>query len=259
MRYLSAFLILALVGWAASCKKDPVDPPVEETKNLTLNFKAQFDGQALPMFTDVTAPNGENFQLQVFNFFLSYIEVQKENGDWVLVDSSAYVNFNSLVDLADAEAGVDLSYSLAETGNFTAIRFGLGVAPDLNAMDPADFSSAVALGDAGNYWTAWDSYIFTRTEGKIDSLPATAGGDVNFLYHSGVDGMYQQKNFSKQFNLEQAASLNFTIDIKEVFYKVGQEIPIADNNVSHSGDPSTSEYAIVKTVITNMGQALELQ
>lgn len=71
--------------------------------------------------------------------------------------------------------------------------------------------------------------------------------------------MYQQKSFSKAFNLGQDVDLNFTIDIKEVFYKAGQEIPIADNNVSHSGDSSTADYAIVKTIITNMGQALELQ
>jgi|GEM_PF-656341 len=258
MRYLSAFLILALVGWAASCKKDPVNPSAGE-KNLTLNFKAQFDGQALPMFSDVVVSNEESFQLQTLNFFLSYIEIQKENGDWVTIDSSAYVNFSNLVDVSDAESGVNLSYSLAEAGNFTAIRFGLGVAPDLNAMDPADFSSATALGDAGNYWTAWDSYIFTRTEGKIDTLPNASGGEISFLYHSGVDGMYQQKSFSKAFNLGQDVDLNFTIDIKEVFYKAGQEIPIADNNVSHSGDSSTADYAIVKTIITNMGQALELQ
>lgn len=184
MRYLSAFLILALVGWAASCKKDPVNPSAGE-KNLTLNFKAQFDGQALPMFSDVVVSNEESFQLQTLNFFLSYIEIQKENGDWVTIDSSAYVNFSNLVDVSDAESGVNLSYSLAEAGNFTAIRFGLGVAPDLNAMDPADFSSATALGDAGNYWTAWDSYIFTRTEGKIDTLPNASGGEISFLYHSG--------------------------------------------------------------------------
>jgi hypothetical protein len=257
MKKLSFILLVALVSFAASCDNNNT----EDKTSLDLNFKATFGNDPLVLYQDYAAPNGHNFEMRIFNFFISDVKLIKNDDTEVLITESDYVNFNAVTDQAAAEAGISLSFNDIPVGEYKAIEFGIGVSPELNAKDPADFSTANALGNAGNYWTAWNSYIFSRTEGEIDTLPSAAGGEIQFLYHSGVDGMYQSRSFTKSISLaaDQANTISFSIDSREFFYKSGAEIDIPALNVSHSGDSQTAAYAIVKDVITNIADAISIQ
>lgn len=258
MKKISFILMLAIFSIAASCDNNNNK---DEKTSLELNFKATFGNDPLVLYQDYAAPNGDNFELRIFNFFLSDIILINNEDEEITLAESDYVNFNAVTDQTAAEAGISLNFNEIPVGEYKEIRFGIGVSPRLNAMDPADFSSAEALGNAGNYWTAWNSYIFSRTEGEIDTIPAGAGGEIPFLYHSGVDGMYQSRSFTKTIPLaaDENNLLNFTIDVQEFFYKSGAEIDIPAMNSSHSGDAQTQEYDIVKDVITNIADAIRIQ
>lgn len=257
MKRILFFSLAILILSAGSCKK----PDTGAKGTVKITFKALFDNNPLVVYTDYAAPDGNNMQVHVFNYFLSHIELVKDNDEVVRLADINYVDFNGNTDLTKANAGVTLSFDDVEVANYKAIRFGVGVEPVQNAKEPGDVSTDPYLGDPGNYWTSWNSYIFSRLEGRVDTLPGAAGGDVSYLYHSGVDGMYQARSFSKTFAVEanQTKDLAFNIDVKNVFYKVGAEIDIPAQNSSHSGAVGTPAYDLVKDIITNIADALILQ
>jgi hypothetical protein len=257
MKKIFLFAFAMLVLSANSCKKPDNNPKGD----LKITFKAFYDTNPLVVFTDYQTADGDNLQVHVLNYFLSNIELIKENDEVVRLKDIDFVDFNGCTDLTKANAGVTLTFPGIAAGNYKAIRFGIGVEPVQNAKEPGDFSTDPYLGDPGNYWTAWNSYIFSRTEGRIDTLPGAAGGDVSYLYHTGVDGMYQARSFTKTFTLETnaATELQFHLNVKNVFYKTGSEINIAASNVSHSGAVGTPLYNLAKSVIINIADALTLQ
>lgn len=249
---------LALIILSAnSCKK-----PDDKTKgDLKIIFKAFYETDPLVVFNDYQTPDGHNLQVHVLNFFLSHIELVKENDEVLRLKDIAFIDFNINTDLDKATAGISITFDEIAVGSFKTLRFGVGMEPGLNAKEPGDYSTDPYLGDLGNYWTAWNSYIFSRIEGRLDTLPAQAGGDVFYLYHSGVDGMYQQRSFSKNFSIEggKTKELEIHLNVKDVFYKDGARIYIPDANVSHSGAVGTAEYDLVKQVIANIAAGLILQ
>jgi len=198
MKNILLFCLGLVLFSANSCKKHDHSPKGA----VTITFKALYENDPLLVFNDYLTPDGKKLQFHVFNFFLSDIELVKENDEIVRLKDVEFVNFNGNTDLVKANAGIKINISNAEIGSFKAIRFGIGIEPTKNAKEPGDFPTDPYLGDPGNYWTSWNSYIFSRIEGRLDTLPNAAGGDVAYLYHSGVDGMYQTRSFSKNFEIQ---------------------------------------------------------
>ena len=213
------------------------------------------------VFNDYLTPDGDKLQFHVFNFFLSDIELIKDNDEVVRLKDVEYVDFNGNTDLNKAAAGIKFDLSEVEIGNYKAIRFGIGVEPGKNAKEPGDFPTDPYLGDPGNYWSAWNSYIFSRLEGRIDTLPNAAGGDVSYLYHTGVDGMYQTRSFTKTFEISSNnnSELVFKVNAKDIFYKSGSEIYIPNANVSHSGAVGTPAYDLARQTVINIANAISIQ
>lgn len=257
MKNIFLFALLTLTLGISACKK-----PVDETPKSTLKitFRAVFDSNPLVIFTDCAAPNGDNIQFHALNFMLSDLILVKTNGEEVRISDISFIDFNNNFNITKATEGVTITFNKIDTGSFKGIRFGVGVSSSLNATTPGEYPTTSPLGDAGNYWTAWDSYIFSRVEGQIDTLPTTAGGNVSFLYHAGVDGMYQPRNFSKSFSLDkdQTQEIIFTLEAKNIFHKSGAEIDIPALTLSHSGAEGTPDYELAKEVITNIADALSV-
>ncbi|MDX1409945.1 MAG: MbnP family protein, partial [Saprospiraceae bacterium] len=85
----------------------------------------------------------------------------------------------------------ELTFTGIPSGTYQSVQFALGVDPDLNATVPADYSSDHPLSDAGRYWHAWNSFIFSKTEGNLDTLAdGTDNPDLGFAYHTGTDAFY---------------------------------------------------------------------
>jgi hypothetical protein len=229
--------------------------------SMTITFKALYENDPLLVFNDYLTPDGNKLQFHVFNFFLSDIELVKENDEVIRLKDIDFIDFNGNTDLARASAGIKINIDQAEIGSFKAIRFGVGVEPIKNAKEPGDFPADPFLGDPGNYWTSWNSYIFSRIEGRLDTLPNAAGGDVSYLYHSGVDGMYQTRTFSKTFEIKTGVNteLIFNVNGKDIFYKSGAEINIPNANFSHSGAVGTTGYDLARQTVINIADAISIQ
>jgi hypothetical protein len=257
MKNIFLFCLALILFSANSCKEHDHGPK----GSLSITFKAVYENDPLLVFNDYLTPDGDKLQFHVFNFFLSDIELIKDNDEVVRLKDVEYVDFNGNTDLNKAAAGIKFDLSEVEIGNYKAIRFGIGVEPGKNAKEPGDFPTDPYLGDPGNYWSAWNSYIFSRLEGRIDTLPNAAGGDVSYLYHSGVDGMYQTRSFTKTFEISSNnnSELVFKVNAKDIFYKSGAEIYIPNANVSHSGAVGTPAYDLARQTVINIANAISIQ
>jgi len=244
-----AIFFVATSLFFSSCDRD------KGKGTLEIRFSALYNTESLSLYTSYPTPDGDSMSIQVLNFLVSDIRLVTTDDKEVILldDDSKFIDFDSpnaqMISLADVPAG-----------SYKAIRFGVGVQPSLNAKQPNNFPSSSPLGDVGNYWTAWDSYIFSRVEGQLDTS-RSSDQTLPFLYHSGVASMYQERTFSKTFDVVEGntSTVLYTLQARDIFYPTNFPVDIRSINVSHSAAVGTPEYEVARTVVFNLANALTLQ
>jgi len=225
-----------------ACKDD-------EKGNLTIHFKALYDGQPLSMFNTKPFTNPEQLQFTHLSFLVS---------DLALVDQSNTVDLDDieLVDLSfddvnDADLGYIIQFKDIDARNYSGIKFGIGVPADLNAKTPSEFPSNHPLSKTGYYWEAWSSYIFTKIEGHIDTLGI---GDftTGFAYHTGTDDLYLPLEAPVPITIEDGKNkvIEIVIDYKEVL----DGINIKANPQNHNPADSIQ----IAQIVENLSHAITL-
>ena len=259
MKVVVLFAVFSTILVFSACKK-PVEPTPKA--NLSITFRAVYESNPMVVFSNYATPNGDNIQFQTLNFMLSDLILVKTNGEEVLLKDIEYIDFSNTYDVEKATAGIVLTFNEIDTGTFKAIKFGVGVSPTLNATEPDAYETTSPLSQTGNYWNAWNSYIFSRVEGILDTLPAATGGNLSFFYHGGRDEMYQPRTFTKSFSLDenQTNALSFKIETKDIFYKTGAEMDIPAYSSSHAnGAVGSTDFNVSLQILTNIADALSVQ
>lgn len=226
-----------------SCKEDPKEG------TLTIHFKAVYDGQTLPTFSTRPFENGQRIEFTKMSMFIADLALV-QNSNVRDLDEIEQVNL-SFDNEADAAEGYTLTITNIPAGAYDAIQFGIGVPPDLNAKEPADFSSSSPLSKTGDYWVAWGSYIFSKTEGRLDTL-GNVTPDLGFALHTGSDALYLAGNSNLSINIEdgQTTSLDILVDYKSLLMGVN----IKDNPQNHT----PSDTAQINKIVNNYSTALTL-
>ena len=236
-------ILLTLLLFTVSCRKKDAEDGV-----LKLKFVPVYDGQVLPMYGTVQNPNGIPMQIKRLAFFTQVLNEGaslKENGNEV-----ALIDMSDLTDKTRAELGISKEFSM-KAGNYNVLRLGIGVPARLNAKAPQDFRSTNPLSEEAFYWKAWDSYIFTKTEGALDTLK-NGIFDLQFSYHTGIDEMYRTAELPKNFQIieNQTTELIVELDVKELLNgKSGSVDPRVDQN-AHSVNNKPIAIAISNNYTT---------
>lgn len=220
-------LIMAMtLAVFSSCKKDEDDPAA-----VKLEFSANVGGEDYAPFTDYTYYNNSSMTINKVVFYISNIDLVKEDGSTVRLSDIEYVDLSDPTNPGKA----NFSFGDLPAGNYRAIRFGIGVPADLNAKTPADFAVNHPLAIESMYWDAWDSYIFSKTEGRIDTT-GNGEGDLNFLYHTGIDDLYRGLEASRDFKLDQGGetTMSFYLDVLKLFGTPNDYIDIKAKPMSHN-------------------------
>ncbi len=233
--------VLLLIG-INSCKKDTGG-------TLTLHFKALYDGQSLPMFVTKPYTNPEQLQFTHLSFLVS---------DLVLLDQSSKVNLKDveLVDLSfddanTADGGYTISIDNLPAKNYSGLSFGIGVPADMNVKKPADYPSSSPLSNSSYYWVAWDSFIFMKTEGRIDTI-GNGSFDTGFAFHTGTDNLYRIVEANIPILIEDGKNKQIDIDLD--YKKVLDGIDIKSNPQNHNPKDSLQ----IKVLVQNLSGALTL-
>lgn len=240
------FILLAIttcvVGFS-SCKEDNPEG------TLTLHFKAVYDGQPLQTFT--THPFEGIQQIQFTHLSMMVADLQLVNGSSVKdLDDIELVDL-SFDNLAAAEAGYTLTIRNVTAGSYDGINFGLGVPPDLNQKKPADFSSGSPLSKTGYYWVAWNSYIFSKTEGRLDTL-GNGALDLGFAMHTGSDALYRAGQGTLPIVIEEGktTNMNILLDYKNLLQGVDIK--------SHPQNHTQSDTSEILKIVNNYGTSITL-
>lgn len=247
-------LFLGLTLMFMSCGKDDPDP-TEAT--LKVNFLLTYDGQPLVFNQNQTYSHGDFIRMTKLNFFLTNLKIKSSNDSFKLADLSLIDYTVSNSTLAGASGGLVLTVPLVKTGTYTSLEFGVGLPPALNATKPADYGSGHPMADAGAYWPGWNGYIFSKMEGKYDSL-STGTFEPGFTFHTGLDKNYRIVKLSKTFKVDGNVANNeiaVSLDLKKLFVMDGQPIDLFEVNQAHG----PSNDAVIEALVNNYNTAFSLQ
>lgn len=258
--FFSYLFLAAIVLTSFSSCKDKN----EGTGSLKITFKAVYDNDPMVLYTQTYTNSATNDQLtmQVLNFFMSNIKLKDASGNATSLSSVEYLEFaNNHSQASTAALGESITFTEINVGEYASLDFGIGLDATANATTPGDYSSSSPLADVGNYWAAWDSYIFSRMEGRFQASGSST--PTSFLYHSGVGESYQARSLSKTITIaaDTETELVIYLDVKKMMHpeNTANQIDIAQDNMSHSGDVGTDAYEISLKSIINIADALSVQ
>ena len=214
LRYSFLFTLATTLFLSACGDSDRVDPVAD----YTLTFKATYDGAPLEKYKDYPY---DDYKVAFFRFntYLSNVTLLKGNEEIHLADVE-WVDFTPDLSPTNAAVDVPLKYAIP-AGDYTGIRIGFGVRPDLNAKQPRDFPVGHPLAREIEYWLGWKSYIFNKIEGQGDS-DGDGQSDIFLIYHCGSDAVYREYTFLHPIKVEEGSGNTIELDLKKIFTINGQ-------------------------------------
>lgn len=242
---------------AASCGKETA-PPID-TATVNLSFRAIYGDQPLVLNQQTYSYQGNLVRFSKVNFYLANLVAVNDDGERELSD----IRFIDLSlthnTLTDAAKGTVINFSRVPVGTYKFLRFGVGVPTDLNKTIPSDYSTSHPLGadNSGEYWEAWNSYIFAKIEGQYDAdgNGEFDGNDISFAYHTGMDRVYQEIELDNNLNLVagETTNLDFELDVRQLF-----SFPNGDLIDIEPHDPNNQIDKMI-IIMNNFKKALQLK
>jgi hypothetical protein len=235
---LSAIILIALgTGCHRNC-----DPAI-----VNLNISLSWDGVPVSISDTVAYSINMPLRLEKFRCYINDISLRDLEGNWLPSGSIDLIEFLPSYDKASGEFAADL---LRKNNEFDAIRFGLGVYPEINALDnaPSTFpneSPLSVMGSAGMYWTWATGYIFTKYEGKI----AVAQGEdltIPFAFHTGTDELYREVTLELPEVVtvceEEVRDFNIELDLLIAISGLEDSIDLVEDGITHTiNNPELAE------------------
>jgi len=203
-----------------SCSKDedPVVVPTPQTDSLTIYFTAFTNGDTLVYKKEFKDPLNRTMRIEKLIHYVSNIYLINENSSTLIKDVELIVyENNGTPDPGNSRQMIKVSVPI---GNYTAIKFGLGLDPVMNSSDPNSFEPEHPLSsDQNMYWSTWLQYRFSIIDGRIDLDNDGILNDV-FSIHPGFNETYFEKTFDKAISIEAGKenALSFTLEVNELFF-----------------------------------------
>jgi hypothetical protein len=197
MKQFKNALFIALAAMTFSfmaCQKDDINP--NQTGSMTLEFDNIFGGQNLTL-NSVTYKNaaGEDLTVSMFNYFISNIKLQKDDGtEYVVPQDESYF----LVKEAEAATHTITLKNIPE-GNYNGVKFIIGVDSLRNTMDVSKRTGNLDIAGAaqGMYWSWNSGYIFVKMEGTSPSAPLDSASNTSkYRMHIGGFGGLSSKTIN---------------------------------------------------------------
>ncbi len=235
MRKSYVLLVLGIVVFLASCRKDPA--------TLTLTVQPKWGTDNLQLNTTY-AVNGGYLQFHNLGLYLSHIKLIKTDNSEVEADSVALMWYT----------GSEIKIKLSPIeGDYKGIKFGVGLDSIQNNINPADVDPQSAYYDNSLYWAMNLEHLFIQMEGASGTQSNL--GSI-FFYHIGTDPMYRTATANKTFSVSagQNTSLTLNADVSKVFNGTN-----AVNVITEPTTHSTDNVATAQKVADNFSQIFTLQ
>ena len=243
MKQYFLFLMAGMVAVLAGCEKDPGTGNTPKDVELTITFKALYDGNRLVKNTDYSY---DTYKVQFSRFATYMSDITLLNGtEEVEISDIEYLDFTP--DGASDNNSVDVTIkATVKEGSYTGIRMGYGVSPDKNAKKPADFGAGTPLANEAEYWPGWKSYIFTKIEGQGDENN-DGNPDIFLIYHCGSDKVYREYTYNTPVTVAGNTNVNVEFDLKNMFFTNGAwfDLTVPNNQFTSNLASDTRVAAIL--------------
>lgn len=251
-QYFSFLMLLSFLLVVNACKDDEND--VALSVDVDMSVKALYDDEPLVMAQSYTYVTEAPIFFTKLRLYLSHIVLTTADGSEVELSEVEVLDFSSIMDRTAAEQGLQLSFPAIPEGEYTGISFGVGVSRDLNATTPSDYSSSHPLAESGDYWNAWESYIFTKIEGKVD-LEQNGSFGLGVVYHIGSDDLYRTITFNKAISVDKDNTTlpSMSLDLKKVLSPSLTDYLDIEHHSSVHNDIDLMNY-----IMDNFDTAIEL-
>lgn len=227
----------------------------EKEGSVNLNFTAVYDDAPLVLLQDYTYTNGDVINFGTSNFFISNVFLSNDDGDQVQIMDLDMIDFGAQNLTAElAEEPISISINDVDPGDYSSITFSVGLDPETNQTRPSDYTPDSPLSLSGNYWVAWDSYIFAKFQGNLSN--PDLGDNIGWLFHTGKDEVYRTFTFPIEKSIdENVVNIDVELDHREIFALDNGYMDIRSKPTNH--DPNDLEPFIIIT--ENFEAAVSIQ
>ncbi|WP_291724089.1 MbnP family protein [Bernardetia sp.] len=183
-----------------SCKKDSeTEPEIDPNKSGTVEIKFDniYGQDDFTLNTEYTNSVGENFTVDMLQYYISNIVLKTEDGrEYVVPQEESYF----LIKEHDANTQKIQLPNVPE-GNYNEVTFTIGVDSLRSTMLPENRTGVLDIGVEGAgkemYWRWNSGYIFFKMEGVSSAIEPTENNpDGRFFYHIGGFGGYESQTIN---------------------------------------------------------------
>jgi hypothetical protein len=176
----NTLIILATTSFLASCSNDDNSQIASGNGEMELYFDNSVNGDDLILGASTyTNSNNETLKINRFNYIVSNFVLIKEDGTEVIYDKES-----SYFVISEEAALNTIHLEEIPAGNYTKIRFGLGVDQQRYLQGETAQQSFWDIADANNLtWTWSTGYKFINFEGTFTAPTLT--GEKTFQVHQG--------------------------------------------------------------------------
>lgn len=178
--------------------------------DLQIQFTATFGDEAIAFDAlDETTASNQKISVTRLDAILSEIALKKEDGSWLgLRDWQAYLSLR--------EGRDTVLLNGVPPAQYTALRFNVGLRPEVNHADASKYAAQHPLNPAINplYWGWQGEFVFLALEGNWRQADGILGG---YSFHLATDKHLLTVELPCAINLTRACSLRASLDIAKIF------------------------------------------
>jgi cytochrome c peroxidase len=177
--------------------------------DLRVEFIPQFNGTPLAFdaLKNQTAA-GQKISVTRLDFLASDIALRRADGIWI-----GKTNWFAYISARDGKTNFSLENIPA--GNYNAIRFQIGLPPQVNHSDSAQWPANHPLNPDVNhlYWGWSREYVFLALEGTWQN----SGEQSGFSFHLATDRERMTVELPVAFDLDSSRAIQVALDVGKIF------------------------------------------
>jgi hypothetical protein len=248
MKNIARLLTLFSLAFLFSCHEHDENTGVD----FDITFKATFDGAQLEKNKDYQFGSIPMF-VEACRMYLSDITLLNGN-DEIVISEIEYLDFTPTNAVF---ATPTITFKNVPEGEYTGIRLGYGVKPSLNAKRPSNFPAGHPLAIENDYWSGWNSYIFSTLDGKAD--PDNNGSkNLSLAYHCGSDPVYKSFEFAHTIHVHAGeAGAKVSFDMKK--FLTLEDGTLYDIVTNPATSNSVGNVTVAQALTANFGRATTIE
>ncbi|MCG8575196.1 MAG: hypothetical protein MI810_09960 [Flavobacteriales bacterium] len=246
MRQYHLLLLVLLIIPFASCKKNN-----KKTGTYTMDFQVQTDDVNREL--SYVFPNAANqdLKIELLQFYISDIILVDKKGEDCDIKDIELVKIGT-----DGKAS--LSYDIP-AGDYTKLKFNLGVPKELNEADPTGFDDSDHPLHVSNntYWGWATMYRFFSLEGRYD-VEQDGTFDGTYAYHTGFEESFVSVEYDLNMSMgkDGAITNTFNINLASLFDNGANSVDVVTEPTYHG---NYEEVNLSVRVMNNLKSSLSME